>query len=108
MTLNFYTSQSTVKPDLLDTTSSKKVVYIRQNVVEVETTDELTGETHTYYEYEEAKLTKAEYEQYQAEVNTNETLAAIESMKIKMEELESASATIDSMSEAILKGVNEV
>lgn len=98
MTLNFYTSHSTVKPELLDTTSSKKVVYIRQNIVELEETDEISGETYTYYEYEEAKLTKAEYERYLEEVNTNETLESIEELK----------ATIGSMSEAIIKGVNEV
>lgn len=83
MVLHFYKSQSTVMPDLLDTTSSKKVVYIRQNVVEKDEIDELTGENHTYYEYEEAKLTKAEYEQYLTEVNTNETLETIEALKVE-------------------------
>ena len=34
MNLYFKKSQSSVKPELVDTTSSKKVVYIRQNIVE--------------------------------------------------------------------------
>ena len=34
MKLNYIKSQSSVKPDLVDTTSSKVVVYLRQNIVE--------------------------------------------------------------------------
>ena len=36
MKLNFIKSQSSVKPDLVDTTSSKTTVYVRQNIVEKE------------------------------------------------------------------------
>ena len=64
MKLNFIKSQSSVKPDLLDTTSSKVVVYLRQNIVENKKTDEMSGEETIFYEYEEAKLTKAEYQEY--------------------------------------------
>ena len=58
MNLYFKKSQSSVKPELIDTTSSKKVVYIRQNVVEVQ------RDNITFYEYDEAKLTKSEYQEY--------------------------------------------
>ena len=68
MRLNFIKSQSSVKPDLIDTTSSKVVVYLRQNIVENIKTDEMSGEETVFYEYEEAKLTKAEYKEYLKEL----------------------------------------
>ena len=68
MKLNFVKSQSSVKPDLVDTTSSKVVVYLRQNIVENIKTDEMSGEETVFYEYEEAKLTKQEYQEYLKEL----------------------------------------
>ena len=68
MKLNFIKSQSSVKPDLVDTTSSKVVVYLRQNIVENIKTDEISGKETVFYEYEEAKLTKAEYQEYLKEL----------------------------------------
>ena len=68
MKLNFIKSQSSVKPDLVDATSSKTTVYIRQNIVENQRTDEISGETSTFYEYQEAKLTKEEYQEYLKEL----------------------------------------
>lgn len=61
-------SQSAIKPKLIDTTSSKTTVYLRKNITERQRTDENTGETTTYYEYEEAKMTKAEYEEYKMQL----------------------------------------
>ena len=68
MKLNFIKSQSSVKPDLVDTTSSKVVVYLRQNIIENIKTDEMSGEKTVFYEYDEAKLTKAEYQEYLKEL----------------------------------------
>ena len=68
MRLNFIKSQSSVKPDLVDTTSSKVVVYLRQNIVENIKTDKISGEETVFYEYDEAKLTKAEYQEYLKEL----------------------------------------
>ena len=68
MKLNYIKSQSSVKPDLVDTTSSKVVVYLRQNIVENKKTDEMSGEQTVFYEYEEAKLTKEEYQEYLKEL----------------------------------------
>ena len=68
MKLKYVKSQSSVKPDLLDTTSSKVVVYLRQNIVEKIKTSEISGEETVFYEYEEAKLTKAEYQEYLKEL----------------------------------------
>ena len=68
MKLNYVKSQSSVKPDLVDTTSSKVVVYLRQNIVENKKTDEMSGEETVFYDYEEAKLTKEEYQEYLKEL----------------------------------------
>ena len=68
MKLNYVKSQSSVKPDLVDTTSSKVVVYLRQNIVENIKTDEMSREETVFYEYEEAKLTKQEYQEYLKEL----------------------------------------
>ena len=68
MKLNYVKSSSSVKPDLIDTTSSKTTVYIRQNIVENIKTDEMSGEETVFYEYEEAKLTKEEYKEYLKEL----------------------------------------
>ena len=68
MKLNFIKSQSSVKPDLVDTTSSKTTVYIRQNIVENIKTDKMSGKETVFYEYEEAKLTKQEYQEYLKEL----------------------------------------
>ena len=68
MKLKYIKSQSSVKPDLVDTTSSKVVVFLRQNIVENIKTDEMSGEETVFYEYEEAKLTKQEYQEYLKEL----------------------------------------
>ena len=68
MKLNYVKSSSSVKPDLIDTTSSKTTVYVRQNIVENQRTDEMSGKTSTFYEYDEAKLTKEEYQEYLKEL----------------------------------------
>ena len=68
MKLKYIKSQSSVKPDLVDTTSSKVVVYLRQNIVENIKIDEMSREESVFYEYEEAKLTKQEYQEYLKEL----------------------------------------
>ncbi len=69
MYINYIKSESTIKPELVDTTSSKKYVYLRKDIIETQKTDEFSNETITYYEYQEAKLTKAEYQEYLAELS---------------------------------------
>ena len=68
MKLNYIKSQSSVEPELVDTTSSKTTVYIRQNIVENKKTDEMSGKETVFYEYEEAKLTKEKYKEYLKEL----------------------------------------
>ena len=87
MKLNFIKSQSSVKPDLFDTTSSKTTVYVRQNIVENKKTDKMSGEETVFYEYEEAKLTKQEYQEYLKELNSSDTLQTIENLKVENQNL---------------------
>ena len=97
MKLNYVKSQSSVKPDLIDTTSSKTTVYIRQNIVEkektvVDTDDKNSDEsdavsTTVFYEYDEAKLTKEEYQEYLKEISGSDTLQTIEDLKTENQNL---------------------
>lgn len=68
MKFNYQKSQSFVPPELVDTTSSKTTVYLRKNIIQKTETDEISGEPYTIYEYDEAKLTKSEYEEYLKEL----------------------------------------
>ena len=95
MKLNYIKSQSSVKPDLMDTTSSKTCVYIRQNIVENTKTDEMSGEEIIFYEYEEAKLTKQEYQEYLKELNGSDTLQTIEDLKVNDDKINSAIVSIE-------------
>ena len=94
MKFNFIKSQSSVKPELVDTTSSKKVVYIRQNIVEMQKDDT------TFYDYEEAKLTKDEYKEYLAELEAQDTLETIENLKA---ENKSLTEQVDMLTSCILE-----
>lgn len=94
MKLKFYKSQSSVKPELLDATSSKKIVYIRQNIIEVQKDDT------TFYEYDEAKLTKTEYQDYLKELETTDTLEIVENLKAENQTL---SEQIDVLTNCILE-----
>lgn len=94
MKLNYVKSQSSVKPDLIDTTSSKTTVYIRQNIVEKEKTVENTNSdesdatsTVVFYEYDEAKLTKEEYQEYLKELESTDTLQTVEDLKAENQSL---------------------
>ena len=87
MKLNYIKSQSSVKPNLVDTTSSKSTVYLRKNIVEVEKIDENDDTSTSFYEYDEAKLTKEEYKEYLQELETTNTLQIIEDLKTENQNL---------------------
>lgn len=63
MDLVYRKSSSTVRPELVDETSSSTVTYIRRNIQEIplEANEEMGIPERVIYEYEEAKLTKEEY-----------------------------------------------
>ena len=102
MKLNYIKSQSSVKPDLVDTTSSKTTVYVRQNIVEKEKAVENTNSedndatsTTVFYEYDEAKLTKEEYQEYLKELNGSDTLQTIEDLKVNDDKINSSIVSIE-------------
>lgn len=67
MILNFYYSESFTKPLELDETSSKKVVYFRKNISEVEKQND-DSSISKIYTYQEAKVSKEDYVLYKDEI----------------------------------------
>lgn len=61
-------SESTVRPQQIEET--KSTVFLRKNIKETVRTNDESGEETTWYEYEESKLTHAEYEKYMQMVET--------------------------------------
>ena len=100
MQLIYVKSQSSVKPDLVDTTSSRTTVYVRQNIVENKKIDEMSGEETVFYEYEEAKLTKEEYAEYLKELELTDTLETIEGLK---EENKSLNEQVSMLTDCLLE-----
>ena len=52
------------EPGARDITSSHVYVYLRRNIVPLTKVDPMTGEEIDFWRYDEAKLTKEEYEKY--------------------------------------------
>lgn len=74
MKINWYNSESTVRPAEVDYESSPTTVYLHRKIKEVE------REGTTYYTYEEAKLTPAEYTVYAAEQTREDNLAIMSAL----------------------------
>lgn len=66
-------SQSTIRPEDVDTTSSKKFVYIHRNIVE-----KTTEEGFTIYEYDEYKIPKEVYDIFKVQDETLSRMNDIE------------------------------
>lgn len=64
LNLDYYPSESDTMPDEIDTTSSPTTVYLRRNIRAEERKDVETGETRTVYVYDEAKISRQEYDNY--------------------------------------------
>ena len=69
----WYKATSTAAPALLDITSSKKYVYVRKNVTERTTEDEMT-----VYEYDEMKIPKEVYGVFEQNILAESRIADIE------------------------------
>ena len=63
----WYYAESNEHPQTVDSTSSKNWVYVRRNIEEHERVDEMTGDTVTYYTFEEIKIFKENYPIYKLE-----------------------------------------
>lgn len=64
MELAYNKAVSTAEPDEVDTVSSPTIVYLRKNVHAEERQDIETGETRTVYVYDEAKVSRQDYDNY--------------------------------------------
>ena len=76
MVLTYRKSQSDSRPALIDETSSKYTVSLHKNIEEKQGTNE-DGSTYTYFEYDEAVLTKVEYMMYQESVENQLAIAEL-------------------------------
>lgn len=66
--MNWYTSESTIRPKELELDISPTTVYFRRNI-HTETRQEEGGEPYTMFVYEEATLPKTEYSAHLAAQN---------------------------------------
>jgi len=76
MNIEWYQSESTIKPAEVCLDWSPKSVYLHRNIRLEEREDDLDVQTVTMWVYEEAKLSRADYAIYAAEQNTNDIIAA--------------------------------
>lgn len=81
--MNWRKAESTVLPQEIDTTSSRKYNYVRRNIVEVEREQE-DGTTLTMYEYEEIQVLKEDWGLY---LDLVQAQADIEYLNMITEEL---------------------
>lgn len=75
MILEWYQSESTVKPDEICLDWSPKTVYLHRNIRQ-EDREDIDGVKVKMWVYDEAKLSRADYAIYAAEQNTNDIIAA--------------------------------
>lgn len=75
----WYEGTSSVYPSLVDTTSSKKWVYVRRNIEEHEREDD-KGIKEKFYRWEEQKISKENYSVYELEVQNAANLDYIAMM----------------------------
>ena len=73
----WYTGESTVYPQLIDTTSSKKWVYVRKNVKEESRTDE-EGNSYAVWTFDEIKIPKDVYTIFEQQASDQARIADIE------------------------------
>ena len=72
----WYKSESNIKPELIDETSSKAYVYVRRNIEEAERDTE--GGKETVYTYEESKVSKEVYDVFRSVSDTEARLNDVE------------------------------
>ena len=63
--MRMFKSESGAMPLPIDETSSPTTVYVNENVVESERTDEMTGEVSTVYRYDVRLYSRDEWEKLQ-------------------------------------------
>lgn len=73
----WYNGESTIRPVLIDDSSSKVWVYVRRNVEEHERENE-QGIKETFYSYEEQKVPKEVWGIFEKIVENDERIADVE------------------------------
>ena len=73
----WYSGESSIYPALVDTTSSKKWVYVRRNIEEHEREDE-QGIKEIFYSFEETKIPKDVWVIFEKEADNSERIADVE------------------------------
>ena len=73
----WYVAESTVFPELVDSTSSRKWVYVRRNVKKCERENE-QGIKETFYTFEEQKVSKEVWGIFEKETDNSTRLADVE------------------------------
>ena len=73
----WYNGESSIYPALVDTTSSKKWVYVRRNIEEHEREDE-QGIKEIFYSFEETKIPKDVWAIFEKEADNSERIADVE------------------------------
>lgn len=76
-------SESKDKPSTIETNISKKYVYVRRNIREIERED-MEGNKETFYEYEEMKIPKDVYGIIEAQSEQNSRLDDIEEVLVEL------------------------
>lgn len=75
-------AQSTIRPEAIDTTSSKKYNYIRKNITEE--TIEQEGQTVTVYNYLEDQILKEDWSLYESLVDSETRIGEVEDAVIEL------------------------
>lgn len=73
----WYVAESTAFPELVDSTSSRKWVYVRRNVKKCERKNE-QGIKETFYTFEEQKVSKEIWGIFEKEADNSTRLADVE------------------------------
>ena len=71
MNIKWFKTESTIRPQEIDTLSSPTTVYLRKNIQEIEKKD-FNEQKTIIYEYDEAALTITEYQIYLIEKQNSE------------------------------------
>lgn len=73
----WYKAEATSDPKAVDSTSSKKYIYLTRNVTTEERVDE-QGNAHTVWVYEETKIDRDFYPIYERQISDEARIADIE------------------------------
>lgn len=71
-------NSNSTKPSALDTTTSRKFVYIRKDFEEKPSYDQEGEQTGTHWEYLENKIPKEDWETYQQVMENTSSIATLE------------------------------